>query len=89
MKQVTGAEKAPAVTQADATSTWIEAVRNGKQSPGNFKSAAAVNETALLAMVALRAGTRIKYDPETMKVTSPASANQYLHRSEYRTGWAL
>lgn len=89
MKQVTGAEKAPAVTQADATSTWIEAVRNGKQSPGNFKSAAAVNETALLAMVALRAGTRIKYDPETMKVTNPASANQYLHRSEYRTGWAL
>ena len=89
MKEITGAENAPSVTQADTTSTWIEAILNKKQSPGNFKSAAVVNETALLAMVALRAGTRIKYDPQAMKVTSPESANQYLQRSEYRKGWEL
>lgn len=89
MKEVTGSEKAPEITQADATSTWIEAILNGKQSPGNLKSAAVVNETALLAMVALRAGSRIKYDPATMKITSSESANQYLYRSEYRKGWEL
>lgn len=89
MKSFTGTEKAPEVTQADGTDTWIEAVRNQRQSPGNLLSSGVVNETALLAMVALRAGGRITYDPATMQVTSPGNAGQYLHRSAYRPGWEL
>jgi hypothetical protein len=89
MKSVTGSEKAPEPEQADGTNTWIEAVLNKQQSPGNLLSAGVVNETALLAMVALRAGGRIQYDPATMKVTAPGNAGAYLHRAEYRSGWAL
>lgn len=89
MMAFTGDEKAPDVVQADGTSTWIEAIRSGKQSPGNLLSAGVVNETALLAMVALRAGRKIHYDPAKMQVTAPADASQYLYRSGYRKGWEL
>ena len=42
----------------------------------------------LLGIVALRAGTKIHYDAEAMRVTNNAAANQYLKR-EYRGGWSL
>jgi len=89
MKAFTGSDKAPGVEQTDGTNTWIESVLNNKQSPGNLLSAGAVNETALLAMVALRAGGRIQYDPSSMRVTTPGNADQYLHRAQYRPGWQL
>jgi hypothetical protein len=39
-----------------------------------------------LGMVALRAGKKINYDGENMRVTNVAAANDFLKR-EYRTGW--
>jgi hypothetical protein len=89
MKSFTGTEKAAEVTQADGTDTWIKAILERKQSPGKLLSAGVVNETLLLAMVALRAGTKIHYDAGSMKVTSPGNADQYLTRAEYRKGWEI
>jgi hypothetical protein len=40
----------------------------------------------LLGVVALRAGKKIEYDGENMRVTNAASANDYLSR-KYRQGW--
>jgi hypothetical protein len=42
----------------------------------------------LLGIVSLRAGSKIFYDGENMRVTSPAKANELLTR-EYRQGWKL
>ena len=40
----------------------------------------------LLGIVALRAGTKIRYDAENMRVTNAMGATDYLTR-QYRTGW--
>ena len=42
----------------------------------------------LLGVVSLRAGTKLHYDGETMRVTNNAAANDYLTR-QYREGWKL
>jgi len=69
-------------------SVWINAFRNGQQSPGNFIDAEAVTETILLGAVALRAGKKIEYDSENMKIKNLPDANKYLYR-KYRKGWEL
>jgi hypothetical protein len=42
----------------------------------------------LLGVVALRAGHRIEYDAQNMRITNLADANQFLRR-DYRAGWTL
>ena len=46
------------------------------------------NIIILLGIVALRAGNKIHYDGEAMRITNNAAANQYLKR-EYKSGWSL
>jgi hypothetical protein len=68
--------------------TWIDAFKNGTQSPGSFIYAGPVTETILLGAVALRAGKKVVYDSKNMKITNIPEANKYLTR-EYRKGWEL
>jgi hypothetical protein len=70
------------------TGTWVEAVKGGQPSPGNFLNAASITDTVNLGTVALRAGAKVAFDNQTMKITNNAAANKYLVR-EYRTGWEL
>jgi hypothetical protein len=72
----------------DWAPTWIDAFLNKKQSPGSFLLAGSVTETILLGAVALRAGKKVKYDSEAMKILNVPEANQYLYRT-YRKGWEL
>lgn len=65
---------------------WVSACRGGKQSPGSFLNAWPISEAVNLYAVALRTGKRLLYDAETMTITSPPEANNYLSR-EYRKGW--
>jgi hypothetical protein len=67
---------------------WIEAFKNSTQSPGSFLYAGPVSETILLGAVTLRAGKKVMYDSENMKITNDEKANQFLTR-EYRKGWEL
>jgi predicted dehydrogenase len=67
---------------------WLDAVRGGEPSPGNFLNAGAITDAVNLGTVALRAGTKIAFDTERMEVTNVAAANEYLRR-EYRPGWEL
>ena len=69
-------------------STWQQAVKGGEPSPGNFLNAAAITDTVNLGTVALRAGRKVLFDSDSMKITNVAEANQYLCR-EYRAGWEL
>ena len=41
-----------------------------------------------LGTVALRAGKKVLFDGESMKITNAPDANKYLYR-EYRQGWEL
>jgi predicted dehydrogenase len=54
----------------------------------NFDYAGKLNETVLLGNVALRAGKKILWDSENMKITNIPEANQYLW-DDYRSGWNL
>ena len=67
---------------------WIRACQGGEPSPGNFLNAASITDTVNLGTVALRAGTKVKFDSEKMKITNSSEANQYLYRN-YRKGWEL
>jgi len=66
----------------------FEAFKAGEESPGTFLKARPVTETILLGAVALRAGRKVIYDPEKIRITNMEEANQYLTR-EYRKGWEI
>jgi predicted dehydrogenase len=67
---------------------WVEACKGGKPAGSNFEFASLLTEVVLLGNVALRAGKKLSWDGENMKVTNDSEANNYLHRS-YREGWTL
>ena len=70
------------------TEHWINAIREDKEPPGSFQYASTVTETINLASIALRAGKKVLYDAQKMKITNDDQANQFLTR-EYRPGWEL
>ncbi|HTQ95285.1 MAG TPA: Gfo/Idh/MocA family oxidoreductase [Candidatus Acidoferrum sp.] len=65
---------------------WVDSIKNKTQSDCPFEYAAKLTETMLLGVVSLRAGKKIVYDSQNMRVTNVPDANQYLSR-QYRTGW--
>jgi predicted dehydrogenase len=67
---------------------WLAACKGGDPSPGSFLNAAAITDAVNLGTVALRAGKKILFDSENMKITNAPDANKYLHR-QYRAGWEL
>jgi hypothetical protein len=67
---------------------WANAAKGEGVSSTPFDYAARLTEVMLLGIVALRAGGKIHYDAERMRVTNIAAANDYLKR-EYRSGWTL
>ena len=69
---------------------FANACRGEGQASSPFSYAAALTETMLLGIVALRAGQgrKILYDAAAMRVTNIPEANAFLTR-DYRTGWAV
>lgn len=67
---------------------WLDAILGGEPSPGSFLNAASITDAVNLGTVALRAGRKVLFDSETMKITNHPAANKYLVR-EYRPGWEL
>jgi len=88
MIQFTGSNKPPETKVDRNEGLWVDAFRNGRQSPGSFLKAGPVTETILLGAVALQARKKIRYDTERMKITNVPEANKFLVR-EYRKGWEL
>ena len=72
----------------EALKAWIDCMRGGPPSPGNFLNAIALTETVNLHATALRAGQKLVYDSATTTITNVTEANKYLTR-EYRKGWEL
>lgn len=67
---------------------WVDACKGKGQTTSPFEYAAQLTEVMLLGVVSLRAGGRIEYDAQNMRVTNMADANQFLRR-DYRAGWSL
>jgi len=88
MIEFTGSAKAPETEVDRSQGMWIDAFREGKQSPGTYLKAGPVTETILLGAVALQAREKVIYDTETMKITNDEKANKFLYR-EYREGWEM
>ena len=69
---------------------WVRACKGETQASSPFEYAAALNETMVLGVAALRAGQgrKLYYDAEGMRFTNGEDANKFLKR-EYRKGWEL
>jgi hypothetical protein len=67
---------------------WLQALKGGPQSPGSFLNAGPISDAVTLGTISLRAGKKVLFDSESMKITNVAEANQYMYR-EYRKGWEL
>ena len=88
MKAYSGKKELTKKEGGNRTETWVDAIKNKKESPGSFIYAGPVTETVNLAAIALRAGKKVEYDSANMKITNDKDANKYLRR-EYRKGWEL
>jgi predicted dehydrogenase len=83
--------KRPEITQSPGHFTeFAMAIKEGKPDLAwsNFEYAGRLTETVLLGNVALRAGKRIEWDGDAMKVTNAPEAQQYVSR-EYRKGFEV
>jgi len=74
--------------QGERGSQWVQAFKGGEPSPGNFLNASGISDAVTLGTVSLRAGKKVLFDSENMKITNIPDANKYLYR-EYRKGWEL
>ena len=80
------AQKLPRIPNEHHEMNWIDAAKGTAQTSCPFEYASRLTEVMLLGIVALRAGTKIHYDGEAMRVTNSAAGNDALRRN-YRTGW--
>jgi hypothetical protein len=67
---------------------WVNAIRGSDEISCPFAYASHLTEIMLLGIASLRAGTKLHYDGEAMRVTNGSALNQYLSR-DYRQGWKL
>ncbi len=88
MRDYAGEKKLEEREERRRSHTWVDSIRNDEESPGSFLFAGPVTETINLGAVALRAGRKVEYDTESMRITNFDEANKYLTR-EYRKGWEL
>jgi predicted dehydrogenase len=82
----TPAKKLPRIPNEHHELNWVAAAQGKAEASCPFEYAARLTETMLLGVVALHAGRKIHYDPENMRVTNVAAANDFLRR-DYRAGW--
>ncbi|MBN2593537.1 MAG: Gfo/Idh/MocA family oxidoreductase [Sedimentisphaerales bacterium] len=67
---------------------WAEACKTGGPTTCNFDYSGALTEAALLCNVALRTGTKIKWDAQNLKAVGCPEADKFIRR-QYRKGWTL
>ena len=66
---------------------WVDAAKGKTEASCPFEYAARLTEVMLLGVVSLRAGKKIFYDAEHMRVTNDDTANEYFRRAP-RSGWS-
>jgi hypothetical protein len=92
--QAAGAARGQAAgaARARAANPWVDefikAIRGGPQPEGSFLNALEISDLVNLGAVALRAGSKVEFDPKAVRITNNEAANKFLTR-EYRNGWEL
>lgn len=67
---------------------FTDAIKAGEKSGSDFSYAADFTETALLGLVAMQAGGKIKYNAKRMRITNNRDANKYLESQyDYEKGF--
>ena len=66
---------------------WIGAIRGGKPARCTFESAAPITEALNLAVIAMRTGKKLIWDPVNLK-TNNEEANKLI-KPYYRPGWEI
>ena len=69
---------------------WVEAIEtnDSKKAFSNFGYAGKLTETVVLGVVALKAGGKIEWDAEKMKVKNRPDCDKFIRR-DYREGWSI
>lgn len=67
---------------------WVDACKGGAPTLCDFEYSGLLTEANHLGNVAYRAGQKIHWDSEAMRVTNTRKAEQYVKRA-YRKGWKL
>jgi predicted dehydrogenase len=67
---------------------WLDACKGGPPASANFDYSSRLTEVVLLAVLSLRLGKKIYWDPVAMKATDAPEAEP-LVRGGYRKGWEL
>ncbi|TWT58209.1 Inositol 2-dehydrogenase [Thalassoglobus neptunius] len=67
---------------------WLVACRDGSETSSPFSYSGPLTEANHLGNVAFRAGEKLLWDSEALRVTNTESANSFLGR-EPRSGWSL
>ena len=67
---------------------WLNAIKTGGETTCNFGYSGALTEAVLLGTVSFRAGEKIEWDAENLRVKNSEKAQQLVHK-EYRKGWTL
>ncbi len=81
-------EKLPRVPHQNHEMNWVNTIRGTDQISCPLSYAAHLTEIMLLGVAGLRAGTKLHYDGQAVRVTNDSAANQFLTR-QYREGWKL
>lgn len=69
---------------------WVNAIRQGTRCGSDFDYSAPLAEIALLGLAAIRARTRLEWDPAAGRVTNHDFANQFIGPGyTYRPGWGV
>jgi predicted dehydrogenase len=67
---------------------WIAACKGTGTCYSNFDVAASLTEVILLGCIALHGTTRLRWDPEQLRMQNAPEADAWIRR-EYRRGWTL
>ncbi len=83
--------EAPAATLESSIGHWrefAEACKTGGPTTCNFDYSGRLTEAVLLGTVAYRAGEKIEWDSENLRVTNTTKGDPFL-RKQYRQGWEV
>jgi hypothetical protein len=84
----TGAARGQAARASNPWDDFIKAIKGGPQPEASFLNALEISDLQNLGAVALRAGSKVEFDPKAVRITNNEAANKFLTR-EYRKGWEL
>jgi hypothetical protein len=68
---------------------WLDACRNGTPTGSPFDYAGALTEANHLGNVAFRAGGKIEWERESLRLPNRPEAERFLRRQDPRPGWEL